>query len=191
MIKEIEYPFKESVVRPLKAGDRVRLSGKVFTGRDRFHKFLHEGGSCPVKIEDGAIYHCGPVVVQDDKGWKVLAAGPTTSIREELYMPGIIERYKVRVIIGKGGMGEATRQACKKHGCVYLQAVGGAAALLAEAVQEVTSVHFLKEFGSAEAVWELAILGLEAVVTLDASGRSIHKNVKRASGKVLKQLLQN
>lgn len=191
MIKELKYPFTEEAVRALKVGDRVCLSGKVFTGRDCFHKFLHEGGVCPLRLEDGAIYHCGPVVVGAEKAWKVRAAGPTTSIREELYTPGVIERYKVRVIIGKGGMGEATRLACKKYGCVYLQAVGGAAALLTDSVKEVLSVHFLKEFGAAEAVWELEMSGFEAVVALDASGRSIHRNVRLASRRILKKFLQN
>ena len=189
MIKEIEYPFTGSKVRDLKVGQMVSLSGRIFTGRDRLHKHLYDGGESPVDFRDGAIYHCGPVVMRSEGSWKIIAAGPTTSIREESYMAKIIRKHHVRVIIGKGGMGEATRKACAQYGCVYLQAVGGAAALLAGAVERVSNVYFLKEFGMAEALWELDVKGLNAVVTMDAKGKSLHKRVKAVSKKALSDLL--
>ncbi len=186
---KLEYPFTREQVTELKVGMRVSLSGRIFSARDRFHKYLFEGGDSPVSLQDGAIYHCGPVMVRHDSKWAVLAAGPTTSIREEPYMPSIIEKYGVRVIIGKGGMGPATRKACKEFGCIYLQAVGGAASLLASRITSVDDVHFMKEFGSAEALWELMVSDFEAIVTMDASGKSLNERVKRSSRRALKKFI--
>jgi len=181
-------------VRALRAGDAVRVSGRICTGRDRLHKHLAEGGECPVDLRDGALFHCGPVVVPQTSdgrgGWRVVAAGPTTSIREEPYMARVIERSGVRVVIGKGGMGAATREACVKFGCVYLQAVGGAAALIAQQVTRVEQVHFLEAFGATEALWELEVEGLEAVVGIDAGGRSLYDEVRDASAERLRHLLE-
>ena len=180
-MKTLEYPFTKDAVQNLRAGERVVLSGTVFTGRDRLHKFIGEGGTVPVSLKDGALFHCGPVMVKEQGGWKVLAAGPTTSIREEPYMAGIIGQCGVRVIIGKGGMGAATAEACKKHGCIYVHLVGGAAALTARCVTEVKDVFFLREFGMAEALWVLELAGLEGVVTMDAHGGNLHQDVWRNS----------
>lgn len=195
----LHHPFTETAVRALCAGEAVRVSGRVCTGRDRLHKHLAEGGACPADLRDGALFHCGPVVVplspdpaqpSDGRGgWRVVAAGPTTSIREEPYMARVIERFGVRVVIGKGGMGEATRAACARFSCVYLQAVGGAAALIAQRIKRVAQVHFLEEFGATEALWELDIEGLEAVVGIDASGRSLYDEVRDASAMRLRRLL--
>ncbi len=188
-MKQIDYPFTEEKVRKLRAGDTVALSGRVLTGRDRLHHYLASGGDCPVSFRDGAMYHCGPVVMREGDQWVVRAAGPTTSMREEPYMARMIAELGLRVIVGKGGMGEATRLACRDHGCVYLQAVGGAAALLAKRIAHVEGVHFLSEFGSTEAMWELDLSGLVAVVTMDANGRSLHRSMERSSRKTLKKLL--
>ena len=188
MAKELKYPYVLEKVRDLKVGERVRVSGRVFTGRDRLHKFLCEGGKCPVDLKDGAIYHCGPVVLHKEGAWVVHAAGPTTSIREEPYMAWIISKLHVRVIIGKGGMGEATRKACAQYGCVYLHAVGGAAAVLAGNVERVVNVHLLAEMGAAEALWELDVKDLDAVVTMDSRGRSLHNRIRAASRRALEGL---
>ena len=143
-----------------------------------------------MELRDSAIYHCGPVVVQAaDGSWRVVAAGPTTSAREEPYMAGIIARYGVHVIIGKGGMGAATREACKRHGCVYLQAVGGAAVSLADRIRRVQQVHFLKEFGATEAMWGFEVAGFEAVVAIDTHGRSLYDDVAANSRRELDRLL--
>ena len=131
MIKNIEYPFTLAKIRDLKVGQLVSLSGRIFTGRDRLHSYLFDGGSCPVDLKDGAIFHCGPVAVRRDGVWVMRAAGPTTSMRHDSYMPRIVEQHRIRIVIGKGGMGEDTRQAFAKYGCVYVQTVGGAGSLLA------------------------------------------------------------
>jgi len=190
MIKELQYPFTIDQIKDLRVGTRVRLSGRVFTGRDRLHKYLFDGGKCPVDLKDGALYHCGPVMLRNGDGWQVQAAGPTTSIREEPYMARIIEQQRLRVIIGKGGMGEATRKACAQYGCVYLLVVGGAGALLAEKIERVAGVHLLGEFGSAEAMWEFVVKGLEGVVTMDTRGRSLHNRIRLASKRALAGILE-
>jgi len=104
-------------------------------------------------------------------------------------MASIIERFQIRVIIGKGGMGEATRKACVKHGCVYVQLVGGAAVYLAESIKEVLGVHFVKEFSEAEALWELCVRDLRGIVTMDSRGRSLHEKIRLGSRKVLDRLI--
>lgn len=180
----ISIPISEEKIRSLKVGDSVAISGVVFTGRDAVHKFLHQGGKLPpgVSFAGGILYHCGPVVIKDEQGqWKVTAAGPTTSIREEPYQAQIIRDFGLRGIIGKGGMGDRTAVACQEHGCVYFHGVGGAAQVLAECVKGVRHVYFLKEFGSPEAIWELEVKHFPAVVTMDAHGNSLHKEVFEAS----------
>lgn len=189
---ELRIPFTEEKVRALKVGDEVSISGIVFTGRDALHKYLHDGGALPpgVSLRDGILYHCGPVVVKDDRGeWKVLAAGPTTSIREEPYQWQVIRDFGVRGVIGKGGMGERTLDACKQHGAVYLHAIGGAAQVLAECVKKVRNVYFLQEFGSPEAIWELEVENFPVVVTMDSHGGSLHKEVFASSREALAERL--
>jgi fumarate hydratase class I len=188
----LTFPFTEAQVRALKVGEEVLISGVVFTGRDAVHKYLHEGGALPpgVSLRDGIIYHCGPVMMkQPDGSYKCTAAGPTTSIREEPYQWQIIRDFGVRGVIGKGGMGEKTLAACKEHGCVYLHAIGGAAQVLAECVKRVRNVYFAEEFGSPEAIWELEIENFPAVVTIDAHGNSLHKEVMAASSAALAERL--
>jgi fumarate hydratase class I len=181
---KLSFPFTEEKIRALQVGDEVLLSGVVFTGRDAVHKYLHEGGVLPpeVKLRDGIIYHCGPVMMpQPDGSWKCTAAGPTTSIREEPFQWQVIRDFGVRGVIGKGGMGDKTVAACQEHGCVYLHAVGGAAQVLAECVKQVRNVYMMKEFGAPEAIWELEIVDFPAVVTIDAHGHSLHREIFAAS----------
>jgi tartrate/fumarate subfamily iron-sulfur-dependent hydro-lyase beta chain len=187
MIQLIE-PYTEEKIRALKMGDIIHLTGMVYTGRDAVHKFLHEGGTSPVDLDGQIIYHCGPVVIKEKRKWAVKAAGPTTSIREEPYQAHLIEKYRLRAVIGKGGMGPKTLEACAKFGCVYLHAVGGAAQVLAECVTEVLGVY-LEEFGSPEAIWAFCVKEFPAVVTMDAHGNSLHATVLEQSKERLKQLV--
>jgi fumarate hydratase class I len=178
MIK-LKTPINEEQIRQLKAGDKVLLSGVIYTARDKAHKFLVENNSKEFKekLKDGIIYHCGPIVKKENNNWKIISAGPTTSIREEPYEADVIENYKVKAVIGKGGMGKKTLEACKKFGCVYLHAVGGAAAVLAENIKKVKNVYKLEEFGIPEAFWELEVEDFPAIVTMDANGNSLHKDI--------------
>ena len=187
-VKELKHPFSEKSIRALKAGDAVSITGRIYTGRDKFHKFFADGGKIPVDFKDGALYHCGPVVVRSEE-WKVVAAGPTTSVRENPYEPDFIAKTGVRVIIGKGGMDANTLAAMKRHGCVYIQAVGGGGAIYADAVKRVAGVSLLKEFGAAEAVWHLDVVDFRGVVAMDAHGRSLFAEVDAASKRRLSDLI--
>jgi len=181
---ELSIPFSEDKIRALHVGDSVEITGVVFTGRDAVHKYLHEGGELPagVNLQNGILYHCGPVVIKDENGhWKVTAAGPTTSIREEPYQGEIIKQFGLRGVIGKGGMGDRTLAACREFGCVYFHAVGGAAQVLAECIKSVRNVYLLEKFGAPEAIWELEVERFPAVVTMDSHGQSLHKEVLAAS----------
>ncbi len=183
MIK-LTTPLAEADVRKLKVGDEVSISGTLFTGRDAVHKYLHEGGKLPpdVSFKGGVLYHCGPVVIKDEQGaWKCVAAGPTTSIREEPYQGQIIRDFGLRGVIGKGGMAEKTLEACKEYGCVYLHAVGGAAQVLAECIKRVPNAYFMEKFGAPEAIWQFEVVDFPAIVTMDAHGNSLHKEVLAAS----------
>lgn len=193
-MKTLSYPFTEKTVRALKAGDAVSLSGRVYTGRDKFHKYFADGGRLPVDFRDGALYHCGPVILPSPTDSRqspaVLSAGPTTSVRENAYEPDFIAKSGVRVIIGKGGMDGKTLAAMKKHGCVYIQAVGGAGALYAKAVSRVAGVSLLREFGAAEAVWHFDVKDFRGVVAMDAHGNSLFDDVNEKSSKILKGMMK-
>jgi len=180
---KLQAPLTEAAVRELKVGDVVLISGRMFTGRDAVHSHLmkHEP---PVDLNGSVLYHCGPVVVKEGEGYRVTAAGPTTSIREEPYQGEIIKRYGVRAVIGKGGMGAKTSAALKEFGGVYLNAIGGAAQFYARAIKKVDDVSLL-EFGTPEAMWHLQVEDFPAIVTMDAHGNSLHKDIETESGKQL------
>jgi fumarate hydratase class I len=179
----LQTPLTEEQVRSLKVGDVVLLSGRAYTGRDAVHHHLMKHDP-PVDLHGAALYHCGPVVVKEDGGWKVTAAGPTTSIREEPYQADVIKRYGVRAVIGKGGMGPRTLAALKEAGAVYLNAIGGAAQFYARTIRRVDGVS-LMEFGTPEAMWHLTIENFPAIVTMDAHGNSLHKDVEQESAREL------
>ncbi len=187
----LKTPFTEENIRTLKQGDMVEITGTLFTGRDAVHKYLHDGGQLPegLSLKGAIIYHCGPVVVEENGKWVVKAAGPTTSSREEPYQAEIIEKFGLRGVIGKGGMGDKTLQACSQHGAVYFHAIGGAAQVLAECIKEVKNVYFKDEFGSPEAIWELRVENFPVVVTMDSHGNSLHKDVLAQSQAALAKYL--
>ncbi len=186
---KLNLPLSEDSVRDLHCGDLVYLTGLLFTARDAVHRRLAEGIIPECDLRGTVLYHCGPVTVLTESGWRVTAAGPTTSSREEPYMAGLIESLGLRGIIGKGGMGSATLKACEKFGCVYFHAVGGAAQLLADCVTRVVDVFWLDELGPPEAVWQLKVKNFPVVVTMDANGNSLHAEVAERSEKVLNSFL--
>lgn len=191
--RRITTPLSTDLVRSLTVGDLLLLSGQIVTGRDKAHKFLVEerpsSSEMPFSLEGGVIYHCGPLITVTDDTYRLIAAGPTTSMRVELYEPEVIRLYTIKAIIGKGGMGEGTREALKSYGCVYLHAISGAAAYLADRVTRVVAGWKIEEFGSAEAMWLLEVKEFPLVVTMDAKGNSLHKDVEQASLAALKKLL--
>jgi fumarate hydratase class I len=182
----LRAPISEEQIRSLTVGDVVLVSGRMFTGRDAVHAHLmkHEP---PVDLRGSVLYHCGPVVAKDGNTWRVTAAGPTTSIREEPYQAEILKRYGVRAVVGKGGMGARTLAGLKESGAVYLNAIGGAAQFYARCIERVEDVS-LMEFGTPEAMWHLEVRDFPAIVTMDAHGNSLHKEVEDRSGAILETL---
>ena len=179
----LQAPLTEEQVRSLKVGDMVLVSGRVFTGRDQVHAHLMKHDP-PVDMRGSVLYHCGPVVVKEGDGWRVTAAGPTTSIREEPYQADVIKRYGVRAVIGKGGMGAKTLAALQEAGAVYLNGIGGAAQFYARTITGVEGVS-LMEFGTPEAMWHLTVKDFPAIVTMDAHGNSLHREIEQESAKEL------
>ncbi len=187
----LQAPFTEEKIRSLKVGDMILISGVLYTGRDAVHQYLHEGGSLPISLKDQMIYHCGPVVMKEKDQWVVKGAGPTTSSREEPYQAEIIEKFGLRGVIGKGGMGPKTLEALKKFGCVYFHAIGGAAQVLGDCVKKVRGVHMLEKFGSPEAIWELEVQDFPVVVTMDSHGNSLHKDIFERSKHQYEAIIQH
>jgi len=200
---QLTFPLSPDDIRGLKVGDPVRLTGVMLTGRDAAHKWMidtfikksRSPAGDDVQIEQairpllagGAIYHCGPVVGGlDTREYRFLAAGPTTSIREEPYQADVMRHFHVRAVIGKGGMGPKTLAACGEVPGVYLHAIGGAATLIAQTVTRVMGVHKL-DFGVPEAMWVIEVKDFPAVVTMDAHGKSLHAEIEARSAERLAQ----
>ncbi len=209
MARKLNVPVSEAAIREVHTGEPVLLSGVIFTGRDAAHKYMKESffvGPCPDSeravydvlrrgLSGGVIYHCGPVVRKVGQApglpdrYEFVAAGPTTSIREEPYQADVIRHFGLRAVIGKGGMGPRTLAACQECGAVYLHAIGGAATLIAESVKEVVAVHKL-DFGVPEALWQIRVEDFPCVVTMDSHGQSLHAQVEADSRRRLAELLR-
>jgi len=205
-MREVTIPISDDVIRSLHAGDPVQLSGVMLTGRDAVHKWMTEtfikktrepqGDDLEVYeqlkryLERGVLYHCGPVVSGIDTGdYKFVAAGPTTSAREEPYQAGVMKHFNIKGVIGKGGMGPKTLQGCVETPGVYFHAVGGAASFLAQTVRKVLGVYKLEDFGVPEAMWAVEVENFPVVVTMDSHGVSKHSTLDESSHKVLDDLL--
>ncbi len=188
---DLQLPVTEESVRDLRVGDEVGISGIMITARDAAHKYLIEEQPDFIRpyLKNSMIYHCGPVVKKNGDIWLFVAAGPTTSIREEPYEGTVIRDYQVRGVIGKGGMGEKTLQALHEYGAVYLHAIGGLASLLAQSVKQVEDVFLLDEFGVPEAMWVIRVEQFPAVVTMDANLKSIHSDIREQSHKQAMSLI--
>ncbi len=204
-MRRLNLPLSDETVRSLKVGDPVALCGVLVTGRDTAHKWLVDTfikhtrspqgddlatlSTIQPLLKDGAIYHCGPVVAGLATGeYRFVAAGPTTSIREEPYQGLVMRQFGVRAVIGKGGMGAKTLAACQEVGGVYLHAIGGAASLIAQTVKRVLSVYKL-EFGVPEALWVIEVEDFPVVVTMDSACNSLHSAIELKSQEALAKLL--
>ena len=204
-MKSLRTPIADHQITGLKIGDQVLLSGTILTARDEAHKWLVDtfiyGRNKPTQedqliyqkiskvLDGGVLYHCGPVVSKAEDGhYEFVAAGPTTSIREEPYESAVMHHFNIKGIIGKGGMGDLTLQACQDVPAVYLHAVGGAGSLIAANVQKVKSVYKLT-FGLPEAMWVIEVKDFPLVVTMDAHGNSLHEKVSNQSKMNLDKLL--
>ncbi|MBU2609570.1 MAG: fumarate hydratase C-terminal domain-containing protein [Chloroflexi bacterium] len=204
-MREVTIPMSDETIRSLKVGEPVTLTGVMVTGRDTVHKWLVEtfikktrppqGDDLQVyealkpRLAGGVIYHCGPVVSgMEAKEYKFVAAGPTTSIREEPYQADVMKHFDIKGVIGKGGMGPKTLKGCQEVPFVYFHAIGGAASYIAQSVTKVLDVYKL-DFGVPEALWVIEVKDFPAVVTMDAHGQSLHAVVEERSGKLLAGLL--
>ena len=205
-MREITIPIRDEVVRSLHVGEPVELSGVMMTGRDVVHKWMTETFIKKTRepqsddlqvyeeirkyLHQGVLYHCGPVVSGiETKEYKFVAAGPTTSAREEPYQALVMQHFNIKGVIGKGGMGAKTLKGCVDTPCVYFHAVGGAATFLAQTVQKVPGVFKLEEFGVPEAMWVIEVKKFPVVVTMDSHGQSKHSLPEESSQKVLDDLL--
>jgi tartrate/fumarate subfamily iron-sulfur-dependent hydro-lyase beta chain len=192
---ELKLPLSAEDISPLKAGDTVLLNGPLITGRDKVHKFLVEKrpprSDIPFDISGTVLYHCGPVMKKTDEGYKVVAAGPTTSMRVEMYEADVIREYGLRGIMGKGGMGDKTLQALQESGCVYFHTVGGAAVYLADRIRRVVTAWKLEEFGPTEAMWLFEVESFPAIVTMDCHGNSMHREIEKESFRRFSELIRN
>lgn len=204
-MRKLTVPISEEEIRSLRVGEAVSLNGVIVTARDAAHKYMVEnfiktqGNPPPTEtalyeelkkvLGGGVIYHCGPVVQKSGDRWTFVAAGPTTSIREEPYQAEVIGHFGVRAVIGKGGMGAKTLKACQEYGAVYLHAIGGAATFIADSVKEVLTVYKL-ELGTPEAFWVIRVEDFPAVVTMDSHGGSLHRLIKDQSAHKLAELIQ-
>jgi fumarate hydratase subunit beta len=204
-MRELTLPISDETIRELKVGEPVLLTGIMVTGRDTAHKWLVETfikkTRAPMdddlqvyeelkKLLNGSvIYHCGPVVSgMETKEYKFVAAGPTTSIREEPYQADVMKHFNLKGVIGKGGMGAKTLKGCEETPGVYFHAIGGAASFIAQSVTKVLGVYKM-DFGVPEAMWVIEVKDFPAVVTMDAHGGSQHAVVDESSKKILDELL--
>ncbi len=179
----MKLPLTVEEVRRLSLGDIVYLSGALYTARDEAHlrmlEHKREGKPIPVDLEGSAIFHCGPIMERRGDGWRVVAAGPTTSSRMNSMEPQTIREFGIRAVVGKGGMDNNTVKAMQEHGCVYLAITGGAAVLAAKGVKEVKGVHWL-DLGMPEAFWVLEVEGFGPLtVAVDAHGHSLYEMVDK------------
>jgi len=178
----LKTPVPEEDIRKLKAGDLVYLTGTIITARDEAHLKaleLHESNETPpVSFKGRGVFHCGPIMKKTEGEWKVIAAGPTTSARMEIFQDMFIEAFRPAIIIGKGGMGEKTSKACQKFGCVYGAFTGGAALLAVRGIKAVRDVFWLDELGMPECLWVYDVEDFgPMIVTIDTHGNNLTADV--------------
>jgi fumarate hydratase subunit beta len=169
----LKTPLRNEEVEKLKSGDRVLISGVVYTGRDAAHKrlidLLKAGKGLPFDIRGQVIYYVGPAPAKP--GQVLGSAGPTTSYRMDAYSPALIEKG-LKGMIGKGMRSEAVKEAMKKHKAVYFAATGGAGALLAKRVKKVEIVAY-EDLGP-EAIRRLEVEDLPVIVVNDVRGNDLY-----------------
>ena len=176
----LKIPIGKDDIKKLKVGDIVYVSGVVFTARDEAHHMILEKEEIPFRPSEMALYHCGPLMKQENGKWRVVSAGPTTSSRMELFEDKLIEKFGINLIVGKGGMGARTQKALQKYICVYTSYTGGAGALAADKVEKVEDVYWLDKLGMPEAVWIFRVKEFgPLVVAMDSHGDSIYRSIKK------------
>lgn len=173
--KKIHTPLTAEVVSGLKAGDRVLISGVIFTGRDAAHKRLLEmiakGEALPADLKDQIIYFVGPCPAPE--GRPIGSAGPTTSYRMDPYSSDLIAATGLRGMIGKGNRSKEVVESMKRHTVAYFAATGGAGALIAQCIKKCDQIAFA-DLGP-EAVYRLEVEDFPAVVAIDCQGNNLYE----------------
>ena len=182
-VYKLTTPISEEDIRKLRVNDTIYITGTMVTVRDAAHRraleYARQGKPLPISLEGLAAYHCGPIVKRRDDGWTIIAAGPTTSTRMEIFEDEFIKTFKVRVVVGKGGMGRRTTEAMRKYGAVYGAFTGGAAVLAANAIREVRGVEWL-DLGMPEALWILEVEDFGPLtVAIDSHGNNLYEEVRK------------
>jgi fumarate hydratase subunit beta len=178
MEHRLKTPISKEDVSALRAGDLVWISGTVYTARDKVHTRLRSGEDIPVDLAGAVIYHCGPLIRNDE----VLSAGPTTSGRVARYTKDVVSRG-VKLIVGKGGISEEADALRGK--AAYLAYPGGCGALAARHLR-VKKLH-LPDLGMAEALWELVAEDWgPMIVAIDSSGCDLYREAKRSQNGITK-----
>ncbi|MFP4323540.1 MAG: Fe-S-containing hydro-lyase [Anaerolineales bacterium] len=177
----VQTPLSAAAARALHAGDRVNISGVVYTARDAAHKrliaALEKGEALPLPLEGQVIYYVGPSPAQP--GQIIGSAGPTTASRVDPYTPPLLARG-LKGMIGKGKRGPEVRAALQTHGAVYFAAVGGAAALIAECIRSVAVIAY-DDLGT-EAIRRLEVVDFPAMVANDAHGVDVYEQSRQNFG---------
>lgn len=177
----LKLPASEKEIEKLVAGDIIYITGNVFTARDQTHIMMLKKNKklIPFNPSGMALFYCGPLMKKEKNKWIVLSAGPTTSSRMEIFESKFIEKFNVKIIIGKGYMGKKTEKILSKHKGIYAVFTGGAGALAADKVEEVLNVYWLKELGMTEAVWMFKVKEFgPLVVAIDSHKGSIFRKLK-------------
>ena len=184
----LNTPLTEEVVRKLKVRDTVLLNGTIFGIRDLtlIHIF-DKRNDPPVSLQGAVLLHTAPSLKKVGNRWEPICVGTTTSGRMDRFTPGLMEKYGVRAIIGKGGQYQASLEAMKKHGGVYLAIVGGAAAVETKQIVEVEKVHF--EELHPEALYQFKVKDFGPLtVAMDSHGNHLYFEVKSRAEKKLPEI---
>lgn len=180
MKKILTTPISNEDIESLRIGDIVYLTGSLVTCRDEGHRRLVEAGIWPkFKLSGMAIFHAGPIVKKTETGWETVAIGPTTSMRMERFEKDFIRLTGIKLIIGKGGMGADTAQACKEHKAIHTVFPGGCAVSAAECVIETPGVEW-EDFGMPEAFWIMRVKEFgPLIVSIDTQGNNLFEDNKK------------
>ena len=191
MKKILTTPISNEDIESLRIGDVVFLDGLLVTCRDVGHRRLIElGRELPVDLKGLAIFHAGPIVARDGDGWKMISIGPTTSMRMERFEDEFIERTGVKLIVGKGGMGPKTAEACAKHKALHAVFPGGCAVLAATEVQKIERVEW-EDLGMPEALWVCRVKEFgPLIISIDTHGGNLFEANKACFNEKKKPILE-
>ncbi len=191
----LSTPISEKDILNLNVGDIVFISGLLITSRDQAHlralEYARKKKEVPIDYRSSVLFHCGPVVKKTDNDWTVIAAGPTTSNRMEEIEHEFIRIFNVRMIIGKGGMGEKTTKSMEENKAIYCSYTGGAGALAAKAIERVVKVEWL-DLGIPEAAWTFEVKNFgPCIVSIDSKGNNLYSEVSSKVKKNYERIIKS